>query len=65
MTTFRPDARGNTNAGLDRDHGDEPAVRQPKVWPWVGRHSPTDPTAAGYRLIRRPALAEIVGDGRP
>jgi hypothetical protein len=41
------------------------ATRQPTVWAWVGRRAPTDQRAAGYRLMRRPALAEIVGDGRP
>jgi hypothetical protein len=41
------------------------AIRQPKVWARVGRQAPTDPAGADYRVIRRPALAEIVGDGRP
>jgi hypothetical protein len=26
---------------------------------------PADPALVAYRLIRRPALAEIVGEGRP
>ena len=42
-----------------------PPPRQPKVSPWVGRQASADPTAVAYRLIRRPAVAEIVGDGRP
>jgi hypothetical protein len=31
----------------------------------VGRQAPAEPTLAVYRLICRPALAEIVGHGRP
>ena len=31
----------------------------------VGRLAPADPMLTGYRLICRPAFAEIVGDGRP
>ena len=31
----------------------------------VGRQAPADPALAGYRLIRSPAVAEIVGDGGP
>jgi hypothetical protein len=42
------------------------ANRQPGVRRRVGRLTPTDPCRGSlYRLIRRPALAEIVGDGRP
>jgi hypothetical protein len=31
----------------------------------AGRQVPADPTLVTYRLTCRPALAEIVGDGRP
>jgi hypothetical protein len=42
-----------------------PQFRQPKVFGRVGRQAPADPAPSHYRLICRPALAEIVGDGRP
>ena len=31
----------------------------------VGRRTSADSTLAALRLIRKPALAEIVGEGRP
>jgi hypothetical protein len=31
----------------------------------AGPQGPADPTPADYRLVCKPALAEIVGDGRP
>jgi hypothetical protein len=31
----------------------------------AGREAPAGPALAPYRLICRPALAEMVGDGRP
>jgi hypothetical protein len=56
-----PLSYGEMSLGSDRAG---PACRQPGVRRRAGRRRP-DPVASIYRLIVRPALAEIVGDGRP
>jgi hypothetical protein len=53
-----------SEAGLRRAGRDRPARRQPKVQR-VGPKALTDPPVAPLRLSFSPALAEIVGDGRP
>jgi hypothetical protein len=59
------DARADMNAGLSPVWRAAPAPRQPKVL--AGSDDGRRPTRrlSIYRLICRPALAEIVGDGRP
>ncbi len=59
------DLRADLGLHLERGQDLRPAIRQPKVFGRVGRPAPADPTLVAYRLICRPALAEIVGDGRP
>lgn len=44
---------------------DEPEFRQPGVGRRVGRPAPPTRTSRRYRLSCSPAVAEIVGDGRP
>src|SRR5947209_447379 len=58
--------RDTNDAGVSPVRGCVPRMRQPGVWRRVGA-AYAEPTrrAPIYRLIRRPALAEIVGDGRP
>src|SRR5438046_8387122 len=60
------DARGTTKPGLHREGVTGLAVRQAGVWPSgrSGGHRPTR-SHSFYRLNWSPAVAEIVGDGRP
>ena len=54
------------NPGLDGGNVTGPANRQAGVWRRVGPANAGRPGPRPiYRLIWRPALAEIVGDGRP
>jgi dihydrofolate reductase len=57
--------RADSRTGLRPILGSVPRIRQRKCFGGAGREAPAGPTLVPYRLICRPALAEIVGDGRP
>jgi hypothetical protein len=58
-------ACGQTKAGRDTIDGVVRPRRQPRVRPDWPSQGLADPVAASYRVMRSPALAELVGDGRP